>query len=148
MTRVSRLSILAALGVVSASSLAQYPSAQQVPARLKAGFEAITTADARTWLGYLAGPECRGRGTGQPGFQKAAEYVAARFKEFGLKPIGDNGTYFQGVPFTRVTMDPAKSSITLSSTDRAFFPSNGFAVDSLTGDVAIDGSIVFCADQL
>ena len=143
MTRVSRLPVLAALGVVSASSLAQYPSAQQVPARLKAGFEAITIADARTWLAYLAGPECRGRGTGQPGFQKAAEYVAARFKEFGLKPIGDNGTYFQGVPFTRVTMDPAKSSITLSSTDRAFFPSNGFAVDSLTGDVAIDGSIVF-----
>lgn len=142
MTRVSRLSILAAFCVVSASAVAQYPSAQQVPASLKAGFNAITTADARTWLGYLAGPECRGRGTGQPGYQKAAEYVAARFKELGLKPIGDNGTYFQNVIFSKVAMH-GNSTITMSSTDRAFFPSSGFAVDSLTGDVAVEGTIVF-----
>jgi hypothetical protein len=143
MTRVSRLSLLAALCAFGAGAHAQFATAQPAPSQLRTGFDAITQADARTWLGYLAGPECRGRGTGQPGYQKAAEYVAARFKELGLKPIGDNGTYFQGVPFTRVTMDPSKSSMTLSSTDRAFFPSNGFAVDSLSGDVAVEGAIVF-----
>ncbi|MDQ2986241.1 MAG: M28 family peptidase [Armatimonadota bacterium] len=114
-----------------------------VPSNVKVGFDAIKPADARTWLNYLAGPNCMGRGTGQPGYQKAAEYVAARFKEFGLKPIGDNGTYFQNVIFTKVALDEKKSSLTLSTTDQAFFPTNGFAVDSLSGDVEIDGPVVF-----
>src|SRR5262245_53794906 len=47
---------------------------------------------------FLAGPECNGRGTGQPGNDRAAEYIAEQFKQAGLKPGGVNGTYFQ--PFT------------------------------------------------
>ncbi|MEO7453533.1 MAG: M20/M25/M40 family metallo-hydrolase [Fimbriimonadales bacterium] len=145
MTRVSPASRLAIVGAIclSVPALAQYPSAMPSPAAMKVGFDTISTADARTWLNYLAGPECNGRGTGQPGYQKAAEYMAARFKEFGLKPIGDNGTYFQNVIFSKVALDEAKSQITVNGSDRAFFASNGFAVDSLSGDVALDGPIVF-----
>jgi hypothetical protein len=51
----------------------------------------------KTDLFYLAGEECNGRGVGTPGIDKAAEYVAARFKEAGLQPAGTDG-YFQ--PFT------------------------------------------------
>ena len=145
MTRVSLSPRWAAIAAFCAATAAQaqYPSAIAVPSEWKPGFDAINTGDARTWLNYLAGPECRGRGTGQPGYQKAAEYVAARFKEFGLKPIGDNGTYFQNVTFTKTAMDEKTSSMTVSKTDRAFFPTNGFAVDSLTGDVVVDGPVVF-----
>jgi len=91
---------LVALGLASAvPALAQYPGSTPPPADVKRGFDRITIEDAKRHLNYLAGPECAGRGTGQPGFQKAADYVAARFKEYGLKPVGDNGTYFQHVPF-------------------------------------------------
>src|SRR5439155_588097 len=38
------------------------------------------------------------RFTGSPGFEEAAQYVAERFKEIGLEPLGDNGTYFQRFP--------------------------------------------------
>lgn len=49
-------------------------------------------------LFYLAGEECQGRGLETEGIQKAGEYVAAAFREAGLKPVGRDGSYFQ--PFT------------------------------------------------
>ena len=44
---------------------------------------------------FLAGEECEGRGPGSPGIEKAAEYVAGQFASCGLKPAGEDGTYFQ-----------------------------------------------------
>jgi hypothetical protein len=53
---------------------------------------------------YLASNELEGRRTGTPGGQKAAEYIAARFAEYGLQPAGTDGTYFQSftMPYTAV----------------------------------------------
>lgn len=111
MSRSIRGPLASALLLLPLAGLSQFAGLKPVPAEYKRGFDAITNSDAKTWLTYLAGPECMGRGTGQPGFQKAADYVAARFKEFGLKPIGDNGTYFQNVPFMRYRIDPRASYI-------------------------------------
>jgi type II secretory pathway component PulC len=44
---------------------------------------------------YLASDELEGRGTGQEGIDKAADYIAAWFKKCGVEPGGDKGTYFQ-----------------------------------------------------
>ena len=46
---------------------------------------------------FLAGDECAGRGTGQPGNEVAGKYIAEAFEKAGLKPAGTKG-YFQ--PFT------------------------------------------------
>src|SRR5688500_5834 len=40
----------------------------------------------------LSSKEFEGRGTGQPGADKAAQLMADRFAKLGLKPAGDNGT--------------------------------------------------------
>ncbi|HJU84004.1 MAG TPA: M28 family peptidase [Holophagaceae bacterium] len=42
-------------------------------------------------LFFLAGPECRGRATGQPGQRLAAAYIARRMKENGLAPLQGPG---------------------------------------------------------
>ncbi len=47
----------------------------------------------------LASDEMKGRKSGTPEYERAAEYVAARMKEYGLQPGGEKGTYFQQVPF-------------------------------------------------
>lgn len=47
----------------------------------------------------LAAPDMQGRGTAQPGGERAARYIADRFGKLGLKPLGDNGTYLQGIKF-------------------------------------------------
>jgi hypothetical protein len=99
------------LFAASASLLyAQYAGTQPVPQQFRKGVDAISIDNARKNLTYLS-VDCEGRGSGQPGFQKAAEYMAAKFKEAGLKPVGDNGTYFQNVPFVRTSIDAAKSFI-------------------------------------
>ncbi len=47
---------------------------------------------------FLASDNLRGRDTGTPGYDIAAEYVAAEFHALGLVPAGDDGSYFQQVP--------------------------------------------------
>lgn len=42
---------------------------------------------------FLAADELMGRETGTEGEAKAAEYIAAKFKEFNLKPMGTEGFY-------------------------------------------------------
>jgi hypothetical protein len=49
----------------------------------------------RDHVEFFASPDLKGRGLGSPGLDKAAQYVADRFKAFGLTPGGDGGTYFQ-----------------------------------------------------
>jgi len=46
-------------------------------------------------LVFLASDSLQGRETAGPGEKKAAEFIASQFKSFGLKPLGDSGTYFQ-----------------------------------------------------
>ncbi|MBM3296300.1 MAG: M20/M25/M40 family metallo-hydrolase, partial [Candidatus Aminicenantes bacterium] len=48
---------------------------------------------------FLASDEMGGRKSGTPGYERAAAYVADRMKEYGLRPGGEGGTYFQPVPF-------------------------------------------------
>ena len=60
----------------------------------------------RAHVKYLASDELEGRGTGQKGGDLAADYIAAQFKSYGLKPAGDNGTYFQQVPLVGIRTLP------------------------------------------
>ena len=48
---------------------------------------------------YLASPELRGRGTGSPELEKAANYIARQFRSFGLKPPARDG-YLQAFQVT------------------------------------------------
>src|SRR5579872_650101 len=48
---------------------------------------------------YLASPEMRGRATGSPELEKAADYIAAQFRAIGLKPP-DGKSYLQAFGVT------------------------------------------------
>ncbi|MDP9276153.1 MAG: M28 family peptidase [Chloroflexota bacterium] len=50
---------------------------------------------AKAHVDYLADPARGGRYSGSAGYRDAATYVADRFREIGLEPLGDNGTFFQ-----------------------------------------------------
>jgi hypothetical protein len=54
----------------------------------------------------LAAPEMEGRGTMQPGGDKAARWIADRFKALGLKPLGDKGAYLQKIDFKETIFAP------------------------------------------
>lgn len=57
-------------------------------------------------LSRLSADDMQGRGPGTPGGEKAAAYIADRFKEAGLEPA-DDGSYFQNVPLVGLTADPS-----------------------------------------
>ena len=124
---------------LSAFAAAQYPGAIPPPPAYKKGFDSIKEAQARQILGYLAGPETQGRGTGQPGFQKAAEFVASYFKASGLKPLGDDGTYFQNATFYRPSISDVKlgyGDATLTDAKDVVLYPTGADMD-VTGDVVL-----------
>jgi hypothetical protein len=54
----------------------------------------------------LSSKEFEGRGTAQPGADKAAQYLADRFAKLGLKPGGENGTYLQPIKFRSAQLSP------------------------------------------
>ncbi len=52
---------------------------------------------------YLASDYLEGRGTGTIGEKRAADYIVQRFKEIGVAPKGENGTWFQEFPWHEIT---------------------------------------------
>jgi hypothetical protein len=56
-------------------------------------------AKAYEHIRYLASDALKGRKAGTPEYAKAAEYVAAKMREYGLRPGGEKSSWFQEVPF-------------------------------------------------
>lgn len=109
------LSVASALLVLVGSVLAA--QAPPLPSDRASGAAAVNVEQCMEWLGTLASPEFEGRGTGQEGFKKAAEFVRDRFAELGLTPAGDQETYFQSVPWTVAKIDAAAASVTFTGAD-------------------------------
>jgi hypothetical protein len=61
----------------------------------------------------LSNDAMEGRDTGSAAYQRAAEYVAGRFKAAGLSPAGENGSYFQSVPMREIAVVADGTSFTL-----------------------------------
>jgi len=65
----------------------------------------ITETDFRAKLEALAHDSTRGRETPTPELQKAAEWVAERFRAAGLRPGGDAGGFLQHFDMRQVKLD-------------------------------------------
>jgi hypothetical protein len=60
---------------------------------------AITVRDLQIRLYQFADDSMQGRQVGRVGNMKGTDYIAAEVKRLGLVPAGDNGTYFQVLPY-------------------------------------------------
>ncbi|MGD8747753.1 MAG: M28 family peptidase [Balneolaceae bacterium] len=67
--------------------------------------EDITVDYLRSHLSILAADSMEGRETAMPGQKKAARYLADQYRQMGLKPVGDDGTYFQHFDVNATKMD-------------------------------------------
>lgn len=67
----------------------------------------VSVETLRADLFTIAADSMGGRDTGSRGDYLATEYVAARFRRLGLEPAGENGSFFQTIPFVHVHVDPA-----------------------------------------
>jgi hypothetical protein len=101
-----------AMILIAQSASGQHDSSIEIPQeKVKILSESITAEDLKEHVRVLASDEFEGRETGTEGNLKAAEYIADKFKSFGLPAIGDNDTYFQEVAFTRISWKEVNLSI-------------------------------------
>jgi len=70
----------------------------QVPAPVKGvKFSQITPAELTEYLTYLSSDQLTGRQIYTEGYGLAAGYIQEHLRQWGVKPIGENGTYLQTV---------------------------------------------------
>jgi sorbitol-specific phosphotransferase system component IIA len=92
-----------------AAATATCAYAQKNPAAVKYS-QYISVADAKKHLSIIASDAFEGRETGKPGAEKAAAYIAAQFKAFGLQaPV--KGSYFLEVPLVENTFKVSKFTV-------------------------------------
>jgi len=131
--------LLAAAGIVAVVERAGAQAQKKAPVAEKP-LPMVEKERIRAHVKYLSSDELEGRGTGQRGGDMAADYIGKQFASYGLKPAGDNGTFFQEVPMVGVK--------TLADTTFEFVEASGksFEAKNLTEFVTNNESQAETAD--
>lgn len=102
----------------------------------------ITANDLRTRLYPFAHDSMEGRRIGELGNYKGTAYIAAEFKRLGLKPAGDDGTYFQDLPFGPLAYDVASTRLMVGGAPLAakkdWFPLTPMAGGGFVSNASLD----------
>jgi Zn-dependent M28 family amino/carboxypeptidase len=118
-----------------------------LPGDVTASMQGIDPHRIGEHVRFLANDLLEGRAPGTRGGDIAANYIAAQFALYGLKPAGDNGSYLQKVDFVGMQ--------TLPATTASLQPAHGAAMDlklaedyvagnqTQTDSADIDAPIVF-----
>jgi hypothetical protein len=130
---------------------ASWPSFGQavspIPSDAKPALQELQKDSFRAHMAFLADDLLEGRGTGKRGHEIAARYVAAQFEALGLKPAGQDGTYYQRVPLRQITVEPDKCAITFTENGTTtqlkwgddFFSTGG----PLSPEASVEGPVEF-----
>ena len=115
------LTVVTSALLIAESSLGAQSSAASRLASTKAAVDRIRADDILKDVSYLASDANMGRrtpfpGLASPGYDSAAAYVARFLESMRVKPMGDNGTYFQHYTVTRSTLDTTKASGAIGKT--------------------------------
>jgi len=90
----------------------------------------------------LSADEMEGRGTAQPGGDKAANYIAQRFAKLNLKPLGEKNSFLQPIKFRETEFLPETS---FKVGDESLKMGPDFVVEPYGGDKSVSGPMVFIA---
>ena len=103
----------------------------------------ISIATIKETVNALAANDMQGRGTAQPGGDKAANYLADRFAKLGLKPLGEKNTYLQPIKFRETQFLP-QTAFTVG-TENLKLGTDYFVSPPYSGDENINAKMVFVA---
>ena len=109
-----------------------------------AGAKSISAFDLKTWLTTISSDEFEGRATFSEGLGLAASYLAGELRVIGVKPGGDNGSYFQRVRVLGVKAASHNTiTVTVNGHSRTFKDGEGFTLPKNAG-----GKRTFTSDQV
>lgn len=80
----------------------------------QAAINQIDSNKIKAHVVYLADDKLKGRQPGKEGFMMAVDYVQKQYKEIGLQPAGENGSYLQKVTLRKSRLDKDKTSLVLT----------------------------------
>ena len=100
---------LAALAAVLPAGLAA-----QSPNDLRKAADGITSKLVYERLSVIAHDSMGGRNTPSPGLEKTAAYIVSLYQKAGLKPAGENGTWYQRYPLVRKRVNQATAYLELN----------------------------------
>ncbi len=107
----------------------------------KATFDAQA---AWSYIKALALDSMLGRKSGQPGGVMGEEYIASKFKEWGLEPTGDNGTYFQNFTIEHRNIEEGVALEIITDRERRdFYYGEDWRVQRYSGSGHFTAEIVF-----
>ena len=81
----------------------------------KRGADLITAAQLSDYLYFIAADEMEGRDTPSRGLDITARFLSLKLSRLGLKPAGDDGTYFQKIVLRRDSIDATKTKVQLNN---------------------------------
>jgi Zn-dependent M28 family amino/carboxypeptidase len=95
----------------------------------------------KDYLTFIAADELEGRDTPSRGLNTAAKFIATNLSRWGVKPAGDNGTYFQRIALMKTTVDSAQSFLEINR--QRFRFGADFIVNTNAGSGTASGPLVY-----
>lgn len=92
-------------------------------------------------VSHLASDEMKGRGSGSPELEQAAEYIAQQFRAWGLRPAGEKNTYFQSFELTTGARLGEKNELRLNGANLKI--NDDFVPISFSNTAEFEGPVVF-----
>ncbi|MEQ9563134.1 MAG: M28 family metallopeptidase [Woeseiaceae bacterium] len=152
MRRLCRILIpVIASFVLSACSQDDAATSTEVPAvadpmDVSAALAGISAESLTAHLDYLASDELRGRMTGTPDYDAAAEYVANQYAGLGLEAAGEDG-WFQHVALSANRIDTEQVAVTFHKDDgdatMAWKEDFVMSGDALRDETSVTADVVF-----
>jgi Zn-dependent M28 family amino/carboxypeptidase len=128
--------VVALIAVLSVSGISQQRRVSSV----------IDENAVRAHIKFLSSDLLEGRGTGAPGGEIAAHYIAAQLEAIGLEGAGPGGSFFQPVSLVGVKADP-KTTLTVAGRNgkESFKFADDFVVftGAQTDVVDVDADLLF-----
>ena len=128
---------LSTLGGVLVAALLTLQTSGFAQAKKPAGTggpQSITPAEVNEYLSYIASDELQGRQIFTEGLGLAGAYIADHLKEWGVKPGGDDGTYFQTVKVLGVNVKRNSSvTVTVNGQTKTFKDGEGVTFPAEAG---------------
>ncbi|MCD9188724.1 MAG: M28 family metallopeptidase [Pyrinomonadaceae bacterium] len=78
--------------------------------------DAITAAQLKDYLYYVASDEMEGRDTPSRGLDLTAKFIGTMLSRWGFKPAGDDGTFYQKIALKSESLDPANTVLKVGET--------------------------------
>ncbi len=131
---------------------------QDQDAEFMSVFHSISSHELLAYAEELSSDKYRGRLSGTQEYMQAAGWVAAHLEEWGIKPYGDNGTYFQMFDWAHSVIkspgglslhitDPEGEAMTIDySFPQDYFPGTNSDTGTVTADVVYVGHGITAPD--